>query len=75
MTAPVKLLDERRGGANRGQGRPLIGETVARRLNVSLDDATADRLRAYGGGNLSEGIRRAAGLTPLDPPAKSPGKP
>lgn len=64
MTAPVKLLDERRGGANRGQGRKLIAETVARRINVSLDDATVERLRAYGDGNLSEGIRRATGLIP-----------
>lgn len=75
MTNPAKLKDERRGGANRGQGRHLIAETVARRVNVSIDDATAERLRAYGDGNLSEGIRRAAALTPLDPPSKSPGKP
>lgn len=64
MTDPVKLKDDHRGGAGRGQGRHLIAATIARRINVSIDDATAERLRAYGDGNLSEGIRRAAGLIP-----------
>ena len=32
------------------------------RHNTTLDPHTVDTLRAYGGGNLSEGIRRAAEL-------------
>lgn len=31
----------------------------ARRVNVTLDKATIERAREIGGGNVSEGIRRA----------------
>lgn len=71
-TDPVKLKDERRGGAGRGQGRKPMADTPARRLNISIDDATAERLRAYGDGNLSEGIRRAAALTTQAPEKPTP---
>lgn len=50
-----------RGGPGRGQGRkPADGATGLKRRNISLDDARADVLRAFGGGDLSVGIRRAA---------------
>ncbi len=45
------------GGDRPGAGRPTVGEL---RINVRLDRATVERLRAIGDGNVSEGIRRAA---------------
>ena len=54
------MKKETRGGPGRGQGRKPVGDTPAKKYNVTLDEATADALRAYGGGNLSEGVRRAA---------------
>lgn len=62
VTEPVKLKVDKRGGAGRGQGRKT--STPKERINVSIDSATAERLRFYGSGNLSEGIRRAALLIP-----------
>lgn len=41
---------------------PVRQSPPMRLRSVSLDDATADTLRAYGGGNLSGGIRKAADL-------------
>ena len=35
---------------------------MTQRHNTTLDTHTVATLRAYGGGNLSQGIRRAAGL-------------
>ena len=50
-----------RGGAGRGQGvKSADGATGLKRRNISIDDASADVLREYGGGDLSVGIRRAA---------------
>jgi hypothetical protein len=37
---------------------PLFGPL--QRLTVLVDETTLDRLRALGGGNLSEGVRQAA---------------
>lgn len=52
-----------RGGAGRGQGRkPADGVCAVERKNVTLDAESIDTLRAYGDGDLSLGIRRAAGL-------------
>jgi hypothetical protein len=49
------------GGPGRGQGvRAVDGATGLKRRNISIDDASADRLRALGDGDLSLGIRRAA---------------
>jgi len=44
------------GGAREGAGRPAIG---ARRVNVSLDDATLKRAAEIGAGNVSDGLRKA----------------
>lgn len=50
-----------RGGAGRGQGvKAADGATGLKRRNISIDDASADVLRAFGDGDLSLGIRRAA---------------
>ena len=52
-----------RGGAGRGQGRkPADGVGAVERKNVTLDAESIETLRAYGEGDLSLGIRRAAGL-------------
>lgn len=49
------------GGPGRGGGkRAADGATGLKRRNVSIDDASADALRAFGDGDLSLGIRRAA---------------
>jgi hypothetical protein len=39
----------------------------AKRVNVSLDQATIDKAREIGGGNLSEGIRRAVSAAQANP--------
>jgi len=49
-----------RGGSRKGAGRKQVADTPAKRYNVTLDDKTAETVREYGDGNLSEGIRRAA---------------
>lgn len=50
-----------RGGPGRGGGRkPADGATGLKRRNISIDDDRADVLRAFGDGDLSLGIRRAA---------------
>ena len=49
------------GGPGRGQGiKAADGATNLKRTNISIDPASADTLRAFGGGDLSLGIRRAA---------------
>ena len=49
------------GGPGRGQGiKASDGATGLKRRNISIDDASADVLRALGDGDLSVGIRRAA---------------
>lgn len=51
----------KRGGAGLGGGRRAEdGAAGLRRRTVLLDDATVERLRALGDGELSLGIRRAA---------------
>ena len=44
------------GGPGRGGGRKPTG---VKRIAVTLDEATIERARKIGDGNLSEGIRRA----------------
>lgn len=43
----------------RKAGRPPIYGVRLKSRTVKLDEATLDRAREIGGGNLSEGIRRA----------------
>lgn len=51
------------GGAGRGQGRKAAdGVSAVERKNVTLDAESIETLRAYGDGDLSLGIRRAAAL-------------
>jgi hypothetical protein len=50
-----------RGGAGRGQGiKAADGATGLKRTNITIDQASADALRAFGDGDMSLGIRRAA---------------
>lgn len=57
-------LDEVRtgqGGPGRGQGvKAADGATGLERKNITIDPARAEVLRAFGDGDLSLGIRRAA---------------
>lgn len=49
------------GGAGRGQGlKAADGATDLKRTNITIDPASAETLRAFGDGDLSLGIRRAA---------------
>jgi post-segregation antitoxin (ccd killing protein) len=41
------------------KGRQTLDGVTVRRVQVMLDDATIDRAKALGGGNLSRGIRAA----------------
>ena len=57
------------GGPRRNQGRRAAdGATGLRRVNVTIDDTSADKLRAHGDGDLSLGIRRAAATLPAATP-------
>lgn len=51
------------GGPGRGQGiKPADGATGLKRTNITIDAESAATLRAFGDGDLSLGIRRAAVL-------------
>lgn len=50
-----------RGGARAGAGRPTEVEG-AKRMNVTLDEATVEAAKALGNGNLSAGLRAAVKL-------------
>lgn len=61
LVEKYRSAPEGRGGAGRGQGvKSADGATGLKRRNISIDDASADILRQFGGGDLSVGIRRAA---------------
>jgi hypothetical protein len=66
-----------KGATKRPAHRPVTID--ARRVNVTLDEATIERAREIGGGNVSEGIRRAVALVDQISPettAKNPdGRP
>lgn len=54
----VRTLDGRKVAAALGAtGRPVTID--ARRVNVTLDEATIERAKALGAGNLSAGLREA----------------
>jgi len=53
-------IKKTRGGTREGAGRKPIGDRPMTRHQVMLDISTVDKLRALGGGNLSEGIRLSA---------------
>lgn len=54
----ARTLDGRKVAAALGHGgRPV--EIGVKRVNVTLDNATIERAREIGAGNLSEGLRRA----------------
>lgn len=48
------------GGKKKGAGKPALYGKAMIRKNVMLDPGTIKILKALGGGNLSEGIRKAA---------------
>jgi hypothetical protein len=61
MHSPPPDPKPRRGGARAGAGRKTqTGDGPMKPRTVSLDDVTVATLTAYGDGELSEGIRRAA---------------
>ena len=48
------------------KGRLTRDGTEVRRVQVMLDDATIERARVLGDGNLSQGIRQAVASLPND---------
>ena len=46
------------------QGRQTLDGVAVRRVQVMLDDATIERARVLGDGNLSQGIRQAVASLP-----------
>ena len=60
-TAAIEAASPGRGGARVGAGRATAdGAQGVIRKNVTLDQASIDKLRTLGDGDLSLGIRRAA---------------
>lgn len=47
-------------------GRQTRDGVAVRRVQVMLDDATVERARVLGDGNLSQGIRKAVASLPND---------
>jgi len=61
VVAALEEVRTGRGGAGRGQGvKAADGATGLKRTNITIDQESADALRAFGDGDLSLGIRRAA---------------
>lgn len=48
------------------KGRLTRDSATVRRVQVMLDEATIERARVLGDGNLSQGIRQAAAILPND---------
>jgi len=57
QTAPARKRISGAPTPPRGPGRPVT--VGARHITVTLDDATVERARAIGGGNVSSGLRIA----------------
>lgn len=63
ISAALAEVRTGKGGPGRGQGlKAADGATGLQRTNITIDPASAEILRAYGDGDLSLGIRRAARL-------------
>lgn len=54
----MNSLHNGRGGKREGAGRPTLGPSPLKQVTVRLPQDVIDTLKAQGGGNLSEGIRR-----------------
>lgn len=61
METLIKEKKTRRAGA----GRPVDDKGHKHVRNVTLDAATIETMKSLGGGNLSEGIRKAAEIVGL----------
>ena len=48
------------------RGRQTLDGATVRRVQVMLDEATIERARVLGDGNLSQGIRQAVASLPND---------
>jgi len=55
----MQFAPSKRGGKREGAGRKPIMDEAMTRVNVMLDEATINKAKAIGGGNLSEGLREA----------------
>lgn len=65
IEAALEQAQPGHGGFRPGSGRRAEDGTCGMvRKNVTLDEASIDRLRTLGGGDLSLGIRRAAATLP-----------
>lgn len=61
VSAALAEVRTGRGGPGRGQGlKAADGATGLKRTNITIDAESASILRAFGDGDLSLGIRRAA---------------
>ena len=61
LVAKYRAAPTGQGGAGRGQGiKAADGAANLKRTNITIDPASAETLRAFGDGDLSLGIRRAA---------------
>ena len=58
----MTVIKKTRGGPREGAGRKPLGDGPMTRYQVMLDISTVVKLRAFGDGNLSAGIRLAARL-------------
>jgi hypothetical protein len=52
-------MQENRGGAREGAGRPRLERGTQSRRNITLSDRLAKKAKKIGNGNISEGIRQA----------------
>ena len=51
--------ESKRGGPRKGAGRPRYEAEEQKRRNITLSNRLAEKAKKIGGGNISEGIRKA----------------
>lgn len=61
----MESLGKEKRTRREGAGRPVDAKGHKYVRNVTLDSATIETMKALGGGNLSEGIRKAAEIVGL----------
>ena len=53
------MKKQTKGGPREGAGRPRMEKELQKRRNINISDRLAEKARQIGGGNISEGIRKA----------------
>ena len=55
----MRSTDSKHGGTRIGAGAKALHAAPMKRVNVMLDEATIEKAKQIGSGNVSEGLREA----------------